>query len=69
MQQTIQKTARTLVGATKRVFETFSFDEIVAHHKIPVKNLFEMLAPYPNQGVGFKVWRKTWSDDRYIIIK
>lgn len=27
-----------------------------------------MLAQYPNNGVGFKIWRKTWPENKYIIV-
>jgi hypothetical protein len=58
MRKSLEATAAVLSGATKRVFKNYTLEEIVKHKNIEEKNLFELLAIYPNQGVGFKIWRR-----------
>mmetsp|Transcript_8475 Transcript_8475/g.12522 ORF Transcript_8475/g.12522 Transcript_8475/m.12522 type:complete len:101 (-) Transcript_8475:29-331(-) len=53
----------------RRAFRTYTKEEIVK----PLtgryyKNLFELAAKYPEQGVGFKFWRKTWPENSYYTI-
>lgn len=69
MLKTVQNSANVLANATAKTFKAYTLDELVAHRKIVTKNLFETLAIYPNQGVGFKVWRNNWPDGKYVIIK
>lgn len=66
MQQAVRTAAEEMLSKTVK---TFTFQEIVKFGNHPYKNLPELLAQYPNKGVGFKVWRKTWPQNKFIIIK
>lgn len=51
-----------------KTIRTYSFNDLIAVIRLPYKNLPEMLGQYPNNGVGFKIWRKTWPENKYIIV-
>ncbi|CAK84676.1 unnamed protein product (macronuclear) [Paramecium tetraurelia] len=51
-----------------KAIRTYTFNDLIVIGRHPYKSLPEMLAQYPNNGVGFKVWRKTWPENKFIII-
>ncbi|KAM3145406.1 hypothetical protein pb186bvf_002450 [Paramecium bursaria] len=66
MQNTLKQTAEALLNKASK---TYKFEDLIRFGKNPYKNLPEILGQYPNQGVGFKIWRKTWPSWKYIIVK
>lgn len=58
MKKSLEVSAAALQKATSRLFKTPTLEELTKHKNIEEKNLYEMLAIFPNQGIGFKVWRR-----------
>ena len=55
----------------ERVIKKYTLAEVIKHGSYGPgqKNLIELIARYPGQGQGFKVFKKTWSEDHFFHIK
>ena len=55
----------------ERVIKKYTLEEVVRHRRLGVgqKNLIELVARYPGQGLGFKVFKKTWQQDHFFHVK
>ena len=55
----------------ERVIRKYTLHEIVKHRRLGAgqKNLIELISRYPGQGLGFKVFKKTWQQDHFYHIK
>ena len=52
---------------TDIIAKNFKLADVIKHKDIAYKNLYEILSLYPNKGVGFKIWRKTWKNKYYLV--
>ena len=53
----------------EKAIKKFTLQEVTRHHKMPYKNLVEMLTRYPGNGEGFKVTAKWWQPGTFFHIK
>jgi cold shock CspA family protein len=44
----------------QQMLKTYQFKDVVVHKRAAALNAMEYCSLYPNQGVGFKIRRKTW---------
>ena len=46
----------------ERVIKKYTLKEVVKHSSLGAgqRNLIELISRYPGQGLGFKVYKKTW---------
>ena len=52
----------------KNARKTYTLKDLIVADRIKEKNLMEMLAEYPNKGVGFKISKFYWPDGHYVKI-
>ena len=45
-----------------------SLEELLRHRTIVHKNLYESVGQYPNNGIGFKIWRNNWPIDCFYVL-
>lgn len=57
--------AQNLVKTARK---TFTLRDLTHHEKYKYKSLIEMVAEYPNHGVGFRISKIFWPENHYIHI-
>lgn len=56
-------------GIIRGALQQFTLDDITKHQKIVDKSLIEQVTGYPSQGLGFRVWRRTWPPNSFWDVK
>lgn len=64
----IQRLEKISTKLFQESLKTFHLKDVIAHKKANPHTLVEMLSFYPNKGVGFQVFKKTWSPKLRIRI-
>ena len=55
----------------ERVIRKYTLAEVVKHRSLGAgqRNLIELISRYPGQGLGFKVFKKTWHEGSFFHVK
>lgn len=63
---------KNFVVGTSAILSKYSkniaLEELMKHKGLQHKNLYETIGLYPNNGIGFKIWRKNWPADCFYVV-